>query len=506
MVEPQPPDRSPSTAAGSDLPDESAATQHEPDEAPSAAPNAADDTSVSQSTAAATPTGPPSTSESTSTSESIELERFLLALGRSQLAAGYAVDDVTNTLDRVARAYGRRDLSVAVLPGVVIIDDPEVGRARVITEGPLDALRLDQAAVVHDVAQDARRGEISPAKGTRILDELPRKEPRFPGWATVLGYCVASTGFALIFRASLWGLISAGVLGLFVGWLLMLARPHPKIAPLVPPFAAFVCSFSVFGFASLSESDVQPLRVVVAPLIALVPGAALTRATQELASGHLIAGSSRLVAAIVQILVLVFGILVGSLLANISPFAISDLTESRLPVWVAWLGVAVYAIGQVLAFNVPQGAVRYVILLLLIAFSVQQLVTWQLDGVLAAGVSAGVSLFTALLIQDRTANGPPAFVIFTPVFWLLVPGSLGLVGLTEAITGAADATEAAPVGSTGAAGLPSLTDLTSDFRVILTVGASIIAITIGMQIASITGRLIRQLPELPSVALHARKH
>ena len=443
--------------------------------------------------------------DTTEIEESVDLEQFLLALGRAQLAAGYAVDDVTNTLDRVARAYDRPDLSVAVLPGVVIVDDPIVGRARVITEGSQDALRLDQAAVVHEVAQDARRGEITPAEGTAILERLPSVPPRFPGWASVLGYAVASTGFALIFRVSLWGVASAAVLGLLVGWLLMLARPRPRIAPLVPPFAALVCSFTVFGFASLVESDVQPLRVVVAPLIALIPGAALTRATQELASGHLIAGASRLVSAIVQILVLVFGILVGSLLAKISPYDISDLTETRLPVWVAWVGVAVYAIGQVLAFNVPHGAVRYVIVLLLVAFSVQQVVTWQLDGVLAAGVAACVSLFLALVIQDRIASGPPAFVIFTPVFWLLVPGSLGLVGLTEAITGATDGAEAAPVGATGTAGLPSMTDLTSDSGVILTAGASIIAITIGMQIASIAGRLIRQLPDLPTVSLPIHK-
>lgn len=437
--------------------------------------------------------------------DSRDLESFLLALGRSQLAAGYAVDDVTSTLDQVSRAYGRPDLSVAVLPGVVIVDDPVVGRARVITEGTQDALRLDQAAVVHDVAQDARHAVITPAQGTRILEALPKKEPRFPGWASVLGYALASTGFALIFRVSPWGVGLSAVLGLFVGWLLMLARPRPRIAPLIPPFAALVCSFAVFGFASLIESDVQPLRVVVAPLIALVPGAALTRATQELASGHLIAGSTRLVAAIVQILVLVFGILVGSLLAKISPYDITDLTETRLPIWMAWLGVAVYAIGQVLAFNVPRGAVRYVILLLLIAFTVQQIVTWQLDGVLAAGVAAAVSLFFALVIQDRIAKGPPAFVIFTPVFWLLVPGSLGLVGLTEAITGATDPSESAPVGASGASGLPTLTDLTSDSGVILTAGASIIAITIGMQIASIAGRLLRQLPDLPEVQISRRK-
>ena len=436
--------------------------------------------------------------------EAIALEEFLLALGRSQLAAGYAVDDVTSTLHSVARAYGRPDLNVAVLPGVVLVDDPLVARARVITEGAQDALRLDQAAVVHDIAQEARRGEIPPPDGTQLLEALPLKPPRFPGWASVLGYSIASTGFALIFRVSPWGVLAAAVLGLFVGWLLMLARPRPRLMPLVSPMAALVCSFSVFAFSSLIDSDVQPLRVVVAPLIALVPGAALTRATQELASGHVISGASRLVAAIVQILVLTFGILVGSLLARVSPYDITDVTEQRLPIWVAWVGVAVYAIGQVLAFNVPRGAVRYVMVLLLVAFSVQQLVTWQLDGVLAAGVAAGTALFLALLIQDRVDNGPPAFVIFTPVFWLLVPGSLGLVGIAEVVTGAST-DPATPVGTTGAAGLPSFTDLTSDTGVIITAGASILAITIGMQIASIAGRMIRRLPDLPAMALPGHK-
>ena len=424
----------------------------------------------------------------------------MLALGRAQLAAGYAVDDVTSTLDAVAVAYGRPDLSVAVLPGVVIVDDPLVGRARVITEGN-DSLRLDQAAGVHRVAQQARSGAIGPREGSRLLEAVASAPPRYPAWASVLGYAVAATGFALIFRVSFWGVGMAALGGLFVGWLLVLTRTRPSLAPLVPPCAAVICSFAIFGFGSLIDTEVQPLRVVAAPLIALIPGAALTRATQELASGHVISGSSRLIAAIVQILVLTFGILVGATLARVSPYDIGDLTQERLPLWVAWIGAAIYAIGQALAFNEPKGAVRYVVLLLLTAFSVQQFVAWRLDAVLAAGIAAAISLFLALLIQDRVRGGPPAFVLFTPVFWLLVPGSLGLVGLTEAITGASDSTDsgASVVGSTG---LPSVADISisNDTSVILLAGASIIAITIGMQIASIAGRLIRRLPDLPTAS------
>ena len=438
--------------------------------------------------------------------QSVALEDFILALGQAQLAAGYPVDDVTTTLNAVARAYDRTDFGIFVLPNAVMVDDPVVGRARVIPEGS-DPLRLDQAAEVHDIAAQARRGTLDLTQGTRELEELPAKPPRFPPWLSIVGYGLASAGFALVFRLSLWGVAMAAVLGLFVGIMQAYTRTRPNLAPLVPPVAATLCSFAVFGFASLIDQEVQPLRVVVAPIITLIPGVALTRATQELASGHVVSGASRLIASIVQILVLVFGILVGSLLARVSPYDLTDLTQTQLPLWAAWIGAAVYAVGQALAFNEPRGALVPVVLLLLVAFSIQQVVSITLDAVIAAGLAAAVALFLAIVIQDRGKREMPAFVLFSPVFWLLVPGSLGLVALTEALTGAPDDSlpkaEGDVVGGapTDGGGMPTFSDISvsSEGSVLLIFGASIIAITIGMQIASIAGRLVRKLPDLPDL-------
>jgi uncharacterized membrane protein YjjB (DUF3815 family) len=198
------------------------------------------------------------------------------------------------------------------------------------------------------------------------------------------------------------------------------------------------------------------------------------------------------------------------MLARVSPYDLTDLTETQLPLWAAWIGAAVYAVGQALAFNEPRGALVPVVILLLIAFSIQQVVSVALDAVIAAGLAATVALFLAIVIQDRGKRQMPAFVLFSPVFWLLVPGSLGLVALTEALTGAPDdslpkaegdvggAVQAAP---TAGGGLPTFSDLNidSEASVALIFGASIIAITIGMQIASLAGRLVRKLPDLPDL-------
>ena len=193
------------------------------------------------------------------------VDELVLDLGRAQLAAGYPVDDVSDTLGKVARAYGRPDLNVVVLPDAILVDDPRTGRARAIPQGP-NSLRLDQAAIVHEIASKARRGEIDPAEGIRELESLPSQKPRFPAWVSILGYGVASAGFALVFRISPWGVGLAALGGIFVGWLMFLTRTRPNLAPLVPPLAATVCSFAIFGFANLLDNGVQPLRVVAAPL------------------------------------------------------------------------------------------------------------------------------------------------------------------------------------------------------------------------------------------------
>lgn len=441
-----------------------------------------------------------------------DLEAFVLELGRAQLAAGYPVDDVTRSLHAVTEAHGRPDLGIFVLPNAVLLDDPVIGRARVIAENP-KVLRMDQAAAVHEIAQKAKAGEITPDEGLDDLDHLRDMKPRFAPWATILGRGLAAAGFALVFRLSFWGVAMAFLGGVFVGFLTHITDSHPAIQPLVPPLAAAVCAFAVFGFGSLIDDSVQPLRVVAAPMITLIPGAAITRATQELASGHIISGASRLVSSIVQILVLTFGVLVGGLLASVSPYDIGDLTEQRLPLGMAWVGAAIYAAGQILAFNEPRGSVTPVIVLLLIAFSVQQLVSWLLDAVMAAGVAAAVGLFVAILIQDRSKRGTPAFVLFTPVFWLLVPGSLGLVALAEAVTGTANDAKATatsadtPASPTLTSSLPSFDDLSLDANssVLLVFAASIIAITIGMQIASLAGRMVQRLPELPTPSFRTRR-
>ncbi|MFY9332104.1 MAG: threonine/serine exporter family protein [Candidatus Nanopelagicales bacterium] len=423
-----------------------------------------------------------------------DVERLIASLGRAQLAAGYPVNEVNDTLAAVARAYDRPDLQIYVLPNAVFVDNETNGRARIVA-GDIGTLRLDQAAEVHRVARNASIAAIPPAAATKRLEEINHLKPRFSAVTVVVANGFTAAGFALVFRVSLWGVLIAGILGVFVAIALRLTASRPGLSAIMPFFAAAVAAYVVFTIGNIFDEQVQPIRVVAAPLITLIPGVGLTRGTQELANGQLISGSSRLVNAIMQILVLTFGVLVGARLAPIDDYTFGDLTDVLLPWWAAWIGVLVFAVGQSMVSNEARGGIRIVVGLLIVAYGIQSLVAATIDPVLAAGLAAAATLFLAILYQRRSRQGMPAFALFEPVFWLLVPGSLGLVALTEVFAGRDQALPGPESSDSSVFSLGAGTD------VLFVAAATIIAITIGMVMASALGRLIPSvLPKAAEVA------
>ena len=422
-----------------------------------------------------------------------DIERLMAAIGQAQLSAGYPVNEVNDTLSRISQAYDRPQLTGYVLPNAVFVDDERTGRARVLTSN-IGSMRLDQATQVHRVVRDAVARHLNPVEAIAKLAAVQDMKARFPQWAVVLANGLAAAGFALVFRVSLWGVLIAGVLGALVGLALTLTANRPTLAALVPFTSAFVAAFVVFTASAYFDAEVQPVRVVAAPIITLIPGVGLTRGTQELANNQIVSGSSRLISASVQILVLTFGILTGARLAPLQDYNFADLTDALLPWWAAWIGVLLFAIGQSVVSNEPRGAMRIVIVLLLATYGVQTLVSATIDPILASGVAAGAALLGATVVQRRSRRGFPAFALFEPVFWLLVPGSLGLVALTQEFA----ARDAALTQQVDAAGnnASSVIGLTTGTDVLTVAAGTIIAITIGMLVASAIARLVptRQAP------------
>ncbi|MDX1944793.1 MAG: threonine/serine exporter family protein [Pirellulaceae bacterium] len=363
-----------------------------------------------------------------------ELLEFLFRLAQALLASGEQTATVELTLRRAAAAYRMRRSRVVAFPTAIFIslNDGEQDRVT-LAEGPTQNLRLDQIAGVYELRDLAQRGQIAPRAGLDQLAAVLRQPARFGGLGVVLGHIVLSVGVAMVLMPAARNLVATAVLGGLVGVVKVLNRNRPLLAVPLPVISAGLVSSLVF-FAIEQGLAIDPLHVLVPPLVSFLPGGMLTLGMVELAYGDMVSGSSRLVAGFVQLVLLALGLGAGALLVGYLPENLTDESPTPLePLWALaapWLGVIVFGTGAFIHFSAPRGALPWMLVVLLVAFGAQQ-VGAALFGKIGSGFF-GMLAVTPLgyLIQLRF-RGPPAIVTFLPSFWLLVPGALGLLSVTR---------------------------------------------------------------------------
>ncbi|NTU84201.1 MAG: threonine/serine exporter family protein, partial [Chloroflexales bacterium] len=304
-----------------------------------------------------------------------------------------------------------------------------------LAERPLrgTGLRLDQISIVYRLADTIERGGMDLAAATEKLSRITAAQPRLPAWVNFLGHTILVLGLALIFQPTPISLLSALVAGTFVGLLRLVSRRMETLEVVLPVLAAFLVTLGAFTLIDFTP-EARPLRLLIPPLVTFLPGAALTLSVVELAYGDITSGSSRLIAGILQVALLYFGIAAAVQLLGVPSAQIGQsLALNQIGWYAPPLGVAIFGLGVFLFFSAPQGALPWILLSLYAAWFGQQLGT-ALFGAELSGFVGGLVMALVVLVSERI-GGPPAFVAFLPAFWLLVPGAAALISLTELASG-----------------------------------------------------------------------
>ncbi len=336
-----------------------------------------------------------------------------------------------------------------MLPTALILAFGHAGTATVETIPQFGGrLRLDQISALYHLVSEAERGAVRPAEGLVRLLRIRAMRPQHGVLVAWLSYTAMTIGLCLILQPTPGDVAIAAGLGALVGGFVLLTRGHHAMTVLVPVLSAIVVSALTFEAVRHGIAD-PGLRAMIAPLVTFLPGSALTTATVELASGEMIAGASRLVFASVQLLLLAFGIVAGVQLAGLpSESVLHDAPVNLLGWWAPWLGVIVFGVAA-FYFSAPPGTLPWLMLVLLTAW-IGQLLGDLLFGASVSGFFGALTMTPVALVIARLRNGPPSQVTFLPAFWLLVPGALGLIGVTEIVGNPATATLSdlvTPVGS-----------------------------------------------------------
>ncbi|HET7513834.1 MAG TPA: threonine/serine exporter family protein [Gaiella sp.] len=357
---------------------------------------------------------------------------FLATLGGALSAIGETVDAVEARLVVIARSYGMRDARFSAFPTFVLLT---LGQGKAATIEPTTRLsatpRLDQIAAVHELAAEAERGAVTPAAGIERLGEIRAMDNRFGEASSVVGYAVLTVGLALVLHPAARDVACAAVLGALVGVLRRLGRDRRTIEALMP-FIAATCVAAIVALAVKYDVTDPGLRAMIASLVVFIPGVALTTAFLELTDGQMVAGSSRLVWGSTQLGLPAFGIVAGVGIAGVSAERAFSSSDALLGWWAPWLGVLVFAVGVTVAHSAPANAFPSLLAVLVAAWA-GQVVGNELFGAYASGFTGALVMTAAAYLLARRPTAMPVYAVFLAGFWLLVPGTLGLIGLTTVL-------------------------------------------------------------------------
>jgi uncharacterized membrane protein YjjP (DUF1212 family)/uncharacterized membrane protein YjjB (DUF3815 family) len=359
---------------------------------------------------------------------------LMTSAGNALIDSGFDVNEVQSDLEDIARAYGMSDTDIIALPTAVLVSARSGAelRTRAVLSGR-QRLRLHQIEAVDDVVGQARRAQIDAQEAHAEIETIRRLPPPFTPAMQLLGHVLATIGLAVLLGSSWSGMAISAALGALTGGLLLVGTRIPaRFQVLIIVTTSFVASLTVLVLLRTGlQFDVLPC--LIAPLVTLLPGALLTTSVIELSTGEMISGAGRLAAGATQLVLLGLGIVAAAALAGVPALQLAA-PKPALGLLGPWLAVAVFGVGIVMNQCARPRSLGWILVVLYVAYGAQVLGGLAFGGVLSAFVGAAAMTPVAdLLARQRTA--PPAIVSFTPAFWLLVPGALGLIGVAALLSG-----------------------------------------------------------------------
>ncbi|MFI6871158.1 threonine/serine exporter ThrE family protein [Nocardia sp. NPDC050406] len=363
---------------------------------------------------------------------SADLLDLLRHLGVALISSGETTNQVQRILDDLARRYDATEVHFFVLPtGVFVRVQDSRGSAVDLLEASVDTLRLDQIAALYHLLDEIKRKLPPPARATADLEKILTSKPPTPVWLKLLGNVVLTIGLGLMLNPGAPALLGYVVIGLVVQTLIILAERMPLLSTGLPVLAGCAATVLAFGFPHALGGG-HPSQLLVPGVAGLLPGAALTNGSIELATGSMVAGASRTMYGLNKLFLLAFGILIGLQLLGPQPPE-PNTVAYQLGWWAPVLGVLLIGLGYSWRSSAPPNSVPWLLLVLYVAAGAQKVGVLLGGGLLGSFLGGLVAVPAAYLVQ-RKRNAPPTQVAFLPAFWMLVPGGIGLTGISQLVT------------------------------------------------------------------------
>lgn len=304
--------------------------------------------------------------------------------------------------------------------------DPHANDLTRVIRLPLGETDLSRLARADRIAEDVLAGRIGIVEGRSALVGLARIPTRRWRIMQVLAFGLVAAAVGGLLRMPWLDIATAAVAGLCIGLLDMCSRRRLRLAESLEALAGVTAA----TIAVLVASFIGPLNlntVIIASVIVLLPGMALTNAINELTSQHLVAGTARFAGALTTILKLTIGTMLTLTLAKLLGLAPAVVFSRPQGPWVEGIGLLVGCYAFAVAFRAARGDYPLVMLSAAAGYVISRVAGEEWGDV--AGVFLAAFVMTlAGNVYARWKNRPGALVRL-PGIILLVPGSVSFRGL-----------------------------------------------------------------------------
>lgn len=304
--------------------------------------------------------------------------------------------------------------------------DPQANDLTRVIRLPPGETDLSRLARADRIAEDVLAGRMGIAEGREALGALARVPTRHWRAMQVVAFALVAAAVGGLLRLPWLDIATAGVAGLCIGLIDQWARARPQLGESLEALAGMLAAAIAITVASF----LGPLNlntVIIASVIVLLPGMALTNAINELTSQHLVSGTARFAGALSTILKLTIGTMLTLTLAKLLGLEPEVAFSRPQPLWVEGLGLLVGCYAFAVAFRAARRDYPLVMLSAATGYLISR----------SAGESWGdvAGVFLAAFVMTLAGNvyarwkNRPGALVRLPGIILLVPGSVSFRGL-----------------------------------------------------------------------------
>ncbi len=290
------------------------------------------------------------------------------------------------------------------------------------------SINLGNTAQLYDIGNGLLDGKISIEDANAALKDW-QAEQLYPLSLQIICWGLTGGAVAVMLSTSWAGIAAASLTCALLGVLVTQASEVLREGGL-EALAALFSTFLVFALNEMIPG-LDVYVVIMSSLIVLIPGLGLTTAVAELSTDHLASGSARLSGALITILKLSLGVLIGTVMVGWLGWSENQEVLANLtvpPDWFRWPALLAAAFSFAVLFSARKKDFHIAMFAAIISYVISRV------GVAVGGLEFGVLLAAMSIAILSNAFGRvfkrTGAVIRVPGIILLVPGTVGYHGAT----------------------------------------------------------------------------